>query len=336
MYRNENGTSYLVTNRHVVQQAYTARVVFESLDGPVTSYDDVPIIYADDEIDMAVLELPPSLKAAGFPIQEGRAEDGDFVYAAGFPGLGGRLLWQLSAGIISNAAVRIDSHYEYLLQHTASIDRGNSGGPLLVRDADSPAGYAVVGINTSKAARRENTGFAIPTVHIREVIDRVDNVRATEADPRALAAELEAEAQALARVLASAAPTPEELGRFVAYAFVATRGFQSYLDVLSLVPNREEWMKKLVSDPVETMRGAVNFRFWYDLSRYGDRSNISFSHLNPVDLSRIAELSDIRSTYMVNGRPTEILWTREYGHWRVKYAAARDLVDINSISHPKR
>lgn len=59
MYRNENGTPYLVTNRHVVQQAHAARVFFESLDGTVTSSDDVPIIYADDEIDLAVLGHSP-------------------------------------------------------------------------------------------------------------------------------------------------------------------------------------------------------------------------------------------------------------------------------------
>lgn len=103
------------------------------------------------------------------PLNTQPPADGREIFAAGFPGLGGTPSWQLSNGIVSNASARpkgiVDSSLDVSRgQHTAPVDPGSSGSPLLVRGEDGK--YRVIGINTYKATARENTNFAIPAKRI--------------------------------------------------------------------------------------------------------------------------------------------------------------------------
>jgi len=69
----------------------------------------------------------------------------------------------LSEGIVSAA----EREFEGLsfLQHTAAVNPGNSGGPLL-----NAQGH-VVGLNTTKA-KLENVSFAIPAPAIRKLLEK--------------------------------------------------------------------------------------------------------------------------------------------------------------------
>lgn len=328
--------AFLVTNRHVVGQGESATVRFESIDGEIRSFESVGILYVDEVLDLALLELPPEAFTVGLPVLDIRQPDGTPVVAVGHPGYGGRPLWQYSVGYVSNAAARIDPTYRYLIQHTAPIDPGSSGGPLLVASAASPLGFAVVGVNTLKAVDRENTNFAIPALHVveflRTAFAHVDQAR----DPARLAAELEEEARRLARVLASPNPSRDELARYVSYAFVGTRGLQSYADVLSMAPNRNDWINGLTRSPVETLRSAISLRFRLDLQRMGNRSDVRFLRIRRADRAAIARGTDVRTEYFIDGREVEIVWTREHGHWRVKYAAAPPLVSLQALLETTR
>lgn len=336
VYVGDNDVPYVVTNRHVVRQASAAKVVFEDLEGERRVFHPVSIVYVDEEMDLAVLQLPARSFDTGFPLGERRVTDGTTVFAVGYPGFRDMPLWQFSMGIVSNAAARIDPAYTYLLQHTAPIDPGNSGGPLLVAAAESPLGYKVIGVNVSKANERQNTSFAIPAFHVSEVLARAELALDLEDDPDGLAEALEDEAQALAGVLASPETTRREIGRFVSYAFVGDRGFQSYLDVLALVTNDSDWVYSFVSSPIETMRASINTRFLYDLQQVADRSTIHFRAINDEDRRNISKLTDIRTTYAVGDKSTEVIWIREYGHWRVKHASARKLVDVERLKERYR
>jgi len=70
-------------------------------------------------------------------------------------------LWQFSTGNVSNAVARFPRSLDDptmmgpFIQHTAPIDPGNSGGPLLVAQADVPSGFAVAGINTLTGTWRQ-------------------------------------------------------------------------------------------------------------------------------------------------------------------------------------
>jgi len=86
------------------------------------------------------------------------------------------VLWQLGNGIISNRSVTqgLGGRFSYIIQHTAQIDGGNSGGPLLIRNTDSEIGYDVIGVNSWSARRREGTNFSIPTAEVMRFLDSID------------------------------------------------------------------------------------------------------------------------------------------------------------------
>jgi serine protease Do len=93
------------------------------------------------------------------------------VWSAGFPGLAGNPSWQLGKGIVSNQSVKdsliTNDKLSFVIQHTAQIDAGSSGGALLVASPDEKSGYSLIGINTWKARGRENVNFAIPISAIK-------------------------------------------------------------------------------------------------------------------------------------------------------------------------
>jgi serine protease Do len=156
VFNDENGNLYALTNYHVIVQANTISLTFERQDGTKRVFSDLTVIAADEEKDIALLAFAPGDR----PLDEGLhflsrpVIEGEDVYAAGFPGLGTTTIWQLSRGIISNANVRFpkssidDTLLGPFLQHTAQIDPGNSGGPLLIAQQNVPSGYVVAGLNT--------------------------------------------------------------------------------------------------------------------------------------------------------------------------------------------
>jgi serine protease Do len=63
------------------------------------------------------------------------------------------------------------------IQHTAQVDPGNSGGPLLVVQGNAAGGYAVAGINTLRAAYRQAANYAIPVSTAQTFINNALNPR---------------------------------------------------------------------------------------------------------------------------------------------------------------
>lgn len=159
----ENG--YIVTNNHVIKDAEEVRV---------TLHDDVTIeaevIGKDDKTDLAVLKVDPKkhpLVAVSFGNSD-RMRVGDWVLAIGNPfGLGGTV----TAGIISAQQRDINAGpYDDFIQTDASINRGNSGGPMFDLDGH------VIGVNTaifSPSGGSVGIGFAIPSNLAKPVIDQL-------------------------------------------------------------------------------------------------------------------------------------------------------------------
>ena len=153
----------VVTNNHVIQDAE---------DIIIRINDDrefnAKVIGADPLSDIAVLQLETNEKF--IPVKFGnsdKARIGDWVIAIGNPfGLGGTV----TSGIISarNRALGL-SRYEDYIQTDASINSGNSGGPLFDMNGD------VIGINTAILGRSGSIGigFAIPSNSAKIVIDQL-------------------------------------------------------------------------------------------------------------------------------------------------------------------
>lgn len=159
----ENG--YIVTNNHVIRDADEVKV---------TLYDDqtidAEIVGVDDKTDIALLKVDPKkadLKTVSFGTSD-ILRVGDWVLAIGNPfGLGGTV----TAGIISARQRDIQSGpYDDYLQTDASINRGNSGGPMFNLKGE------VIGINTaifSPTGGSVGIGFAIPSDLAKPVINQL-------------------------------------------------------------------------------------------------------------------------------------------------------------------
>jgi len=155
----------VVTNNHVIQGAED---IFVSVNGS-TEYK-AQIIGADPYMDLAVLEIESDEEFV--PVSFGdsdKARVGDWVIAIGNPfGFGGTV----TSGIISSRNRDIGlTRYDDFIQTDASINQGNSGGPLFDLDGK------VIGINTAIIAPGSSgsigIGFAIPSNPASKVIDQL-------------------------------------------------------------------------------------------------------------------------------------------------------------------
>ena len=153
----------VVTNNHVIQDAED---IIIRVNGDKEF--KAKVIGADPLSDIAVLQLETQEKFV--PVKFGdsdKARIGDWVIAIGNPfGLGGTV----TSGIISarNRSIGL-ARYEDYIQTDASINSGNSGGPLFDMNGD------VIGINTAILGRSGSIGigFSIPSNSAKIVIDQL-------------------------------------------------------------------------------------------------------------------------------------------------------------------
>jgi serine protease Do len=157
-------SGYVVTNNHVIEGADQITVRL---------HDDTElkakIIGIDTKTDLALLKVEPSSPLPA--VQWGDSDKtriGDWVLAIGNPfGLGG----SVTAGIVSARQRDINAGpYDEFIQTDASINRGNSGGPMFNMDG------GVIGINTaifSPSGGSVGIGFAIPSNLARTVIQQL-------------------------------------------------------------------------------------------------------------------------------------------------------------------
>lgn len=155
----------IVTNNHVIDGADEIIAVFS--DGSKLKVKE--IIGRDRKTDLALLRVAPDKPLA--EVAFGPSADlkvGDWVMAVGNPfGLGG----SLTLGIISAKQRDINAGpYDEFLQTDASINKGNSGGPLFDMNGK------VIGVNTaiySPTGGSIGIGFATPSDIVTEVISQI-------------------------------------------------------------------------------------------------------------------------------------------------------------------
>ena len=154
----------VITNNHVIANADNILVKVNSKEYKAD------VIGADPYMDIAVLKMQTKDKFT--PVKFGnsdKARVGDWVVAIGNPfGLGGTV----TSGIISARNRDIGmTRYDDFIQTDASINQGNSGGPLFNLEGE------VVGINTAIIAPGQSgsigIGFAIPSNAASKVIEQL-------------------------------------------------------------------------------------------------------------------------------------------------------------------
>jgi hypothetical protein len=173
--KNHEGNVFMVTNKHVAGIADDFTVKFETSGGDIIEFTGSFPVYEDFYLDLALIDVPDE-EVTGLvvldPYTTGSVSDGDDIFSAGYPMLLGDPAWQLSKGVVTNklASVNgiINSEYTRLIQHSAAIDPGNSGGPLLIKQGDE---WIPLGVNTWSVTSRNDTYFAIPFSRVTELMD---------------------------------------------------------------------------------------------------------------------------------------------------------------------
>ena len=162
-----NSNGYILTNSHVVNDgnSKSIEVLFENgekLEGKT--------LWNDSVLDLAIVKV----ETTGLPTatlgDSSNLQVGEIAVAIGNP-LGLEFQRTVTSGIISglHRSIQIDANtiIEDLIQTDASINGGNSGGPLLNGNGD------VIGINTAKIKSAEGLGFAIPIDSAKVIIEEV-------------------------------------------------------------------------------------------------------------------------------------------------------------------
>ena len=163
------GNGVIITNSHVVNSANDIEVYLSN--GETSKAE---IIWEDTVQDLAIIQANTNIPY--LPISNSKdIKVGEDVVAVGTP-LSLILKHSFTKGIVSalNRTLRVDTNYgesymQNLIQHDASLNPGNSGGPLLNLRGE------VVGINTLKISGGEGIGFAIPSRSFSSLVDSVVN-----------------------------------------------------------------------------------------------------------------------------------------------------------------
>ncbi len=156
---------YIITNYHVIQGSYEVEVLLSD-----DSVHQALLVGGDQTNDLAVLKIDAQkLTPAEFGDSD-LLQVGDMALAIGNP-LGEELRGTMTDGIISAISrdVNVDGNTMTLIQTTAALNSGNSGGALL-----NDRGQ-VVGITNMKMSSYsgsvEGLGFAIPTNTVKAIVD---------------------------------------------------------------------------------------------------------------------------------------------------------------------
>ena len=155
---------YIITNNHVIDNAEKIMVIL---------FDDTTfeasVVGKDPKTDVALLKIDPKkvkLQSVKFG-DSNKLRVGDWVMAIGNPfGFGGTV----TAGIVSARGRNLSGSYDDYIQTDASINRGNSGGPLFDMKGN------VVGINTaifSQSGGSVGIGFAVSSNLAKQVTDQL-------------------------------------------------------------------------------------------------------------------------------------------------------------------
>ena len=164
---------YILTNQHVAGNKNEINYI--TIDDGNKYISNV--IWSNEDIDLGIRKI--NIDKEIEQVELGNSDllnIGEEVYAIGNP-IGVEFQKTVTSGIISglNRMVEVKnedntkSYMENMIQTDASINKGNSGGPLINSNGQ------VIGINTIKISSAENIGFAVPINIIKGIIKKIDN-----------------------------------------------------------------------------------------------------------------------------------------------------------------
>lgn len=310
MVRRQNNKDYafIVTNRHVVDQAVSAEVTFS--DGSV--FSNCTIVHTDDDNDLAVLAFPQGNRPVSFGLRPAASPPSDrqTVIATGFPGLVGKPSYQTTEGKISNASFTLElgKTKNAFIQHTAPIDPGSSGGPLTSERGE------LLGVNTMFLRNRHSAFFAVPASAVEKAIDRAIEIERNRESAGWKKAKLVDACRVLTGELGSHNPKFGIVEEMISNRLVAEQGLQSIASVI----DDERFLSAFTSDPMDGMRKAVLLWILLRTEVSGGMSPTnSCQSFVASDEANIASADTVRQQVEMGKGRLELTWTFEHGHWRL-------------------
>ena len=325
--------SYIITNHHVIAQAHSLSITFEKQDGFKKKYENLKIIAVDEELDLAILAFAPGQKpdVQGLSFVTNPVQEGADIYSAGFPGLGQTAIWQLGRGMVSNASVRFpkSSTDETLMgpfiQHTAQVDPGNSGGPLLVIQNNVPSGYAVAGVNSLSSRRRQAANFSIPANVTQTFINNTLNQK-----PETYRTVLDEQLDKFVKGLGANKAVYPYIAEYLSSACVGENAEYSMSEMVDKGgPSvRRAFIEKCEEDVIGAMGYAVAWTIENNIRTQGvvikaSKKNVSGSG------------EEYTVVFTINDKDVESKWIREYGNWRIRSFGTVAAGDKNLIEQKK-
>ena len=155
----------LVTNHHVVERGEPVLAV-----GPARI--PLKIVSIDKVNDLALVSVGTGLTSTPLPLASGEVKPGEQVYAIGNPK---GLEKTISQGIISGLRERDGRK---LIQVTAPISHGSSGGPVLNAKGE------VVGVAVGMLEDGQNLNFAVPVDYVRALLAHKDTLQRSPLNPQ--------------------------------------------------------------------------------------------------------------------------------------------------------
>jgi S1-C subfamily serine protease len=319
--------AFVVTNKHVAGQAASVRLEFDNNRHP--RIDTGRVIYSDPIHDISVIEVAKRdlpAETTGFEVVEADTSEGVAVWASGFPGTETRdgqiPAYSLTNGIVSNAD--FPGPEGKVIAHTATIDPGNSGGPLLVEASRAALRYHVIGMNTWKhtGRGRTNVNLSINAPTIAQALRDAQQARLVAGDRDRLARSLRLTAERLADELGSARPDFRLLNGMISYSFVAERPeiIQILLEQLLAGKLTPEQGQRFLEEPLEASRERLWLLFFATFST--GASNLGDVRLDRItDEDRVTTDRAVRTVYQIAGKKQEIVWAWEHGAWRIADAS---------------
>lgn len=304
--KNEKGEFFIATNKHVVQSAEYVTVDFvEKKDTLRLEKCEVKAI--DEQYDLALVKLPSEAKFDKFfRISTRKIMDGTDVFTAGYPGLGNKPSWQFGKGIVSNSEFfdkEITNDDNIYIQHTAQVDPGSSGGPLLVRSKDMPNVFEVVGVNTWKARRRESANFSLPSASVNKFLE--ENLD-TE-----LVLDKETLKKQIDDFFAAQSKGYKALVPYVSYSYISNLSVNGFYDLLNATPeNVEKEVNKYFSNgmPIDGARVALASALYDRLKS----KKIKFKKVISLEDKKQAKVE-----FEEDGKTIETVWVAEQGKWKL-------------------
>lgn len=157
-----DSAGFIITNKHVIEDA--SKITVKTSDGKEFTAE---LVGQDALTDLALLKITPGnarLKALKLGDSDA-LEIGEWAIAIGSPQ---GLDWTVTAGIISAKGRDLGAGpYDSFIQTDASINQGNSGGPLINMKGE------VVGVNSMIFANSQGLGFAVPINTVKDLLPQL-------------------------------------------------------------------------------------------------------------------------------------------------------------------